>query len=347
MKKLTGSDIITLLKSAQKDKLVLKEAQALNRDDFHLDDPLVGYFFAVHPEGFSDSKLHMEKTASVMHSMKSVILTHGIRKAHNLLQNKRNASNEAVKLENEVSENVDTNTGLNQLKASGLVAFLAKYANGSKNKEVLAACLDDIHDQNLDQASEKLHFVFSSMYPEKNIKLAFTTLKNQMGESYQLCAKGIYNYGQAIPMAISNCREYCIDARKNPDGTVGCNYLKWLNDNLITSEQAWHLFDKMPYGSDYETNNLEKGQRTKFPMSDQDSQDMRMKRDEKLTEENTLEPWELKLEERNKKQPSIKVDQKSVISDKAIEFLLKDSRDVFDEHELDTLEEQIREMMGE
>jgi hypothetical protein len=172
--------------------------------------------------------------------------------------------------------------------------------------------------------------------------LAFTTLKNQVGESYQLCAKGIYIWGQPVPMALSNCREYCIDVRKNPDGTIGCNYLKWLNENLTTQQQALNIFDKMPVEQD--TMNLEKDQRTKFPMSDQDPLDSHMKRLDK----SNYDSWEVQLEEEHAKSKGTKpTTTKRIFSDKALDALLKDTRDAFDEEDLDVLENQIRASVGE
>ena len=348
MKKITGSDIITLVKSSMKNEDLMGDLTKLASNDFDSEDLIVKMFFKEFPQGFATKKfaqVDRAKLTGVLSSIKKEIYTHGLRKAHSLIQNIRNSSNEAVKLENETGEFNHEKIGLNQIKAAGLISFLSKYIDGETNRQSLASSLDDIHSENFKEAGEKIHKVFSNLYPDKNIKLAFTTLKNQVGESYQLCAKGIYNYGSPIPMAISNCRDYCIDVRKHPDGTIGCNYLKWLNENLITNEQALNLFDKMPYGSEYETNNLEKGERTKFPMSDQDSQDKRIKREEKLTNNITLKPWEEKLEEKNKKAPSIKVTQKPAMSDEAIEALLKNARDVFDDDDLDTLEEQIQAMM--
>lgn len=351
MKKITGSDVITLIKSSMKNSNLIDEMIKLSSSDFDSEDIIVNLFLAQFPQAFATEKFaqtNKKELVNVMSKIKKEIYTHGLRKAHNLIQNVRNASNEAVVLENLCNEQKDSNTGLNQVKVAGLINFLSKYIDGEKNRMILASSLNDIHGQKFDLAGEKIQTVFSNLYPEKNIKLAFTTLKNQMGESYQLCAKGIYNYGHAVPMAISNCRDYCIDVRNNPDGTVGCNYLKWLNENLITNEQAWHLFDKMPYGSEYETNNLQKGERTKFPMSDQDSQDLRIDRDEELTKKVTTKPWEEQLENSHKKDEKINVPKKNaILSDKAIEALLVNYHDVFDEDDLDNLEEQIREMMGD
>jgi len=45
MKKLAGTDVIVLMKSAIKDNAVLKEAQSLKKDDFENDDLLVNMFF--------------------------------------------------------------------------------------------------------------------------------------------------------------------------------------------------------------------------------------------------------------------------------------------------------------
>jgi hypothetical protein len=350
MKKLNGSDIITLVKTSMLDKELMHDLTKLAKNDFDSEDLIVNLFFKEFPQGFASNRFaQIEKTklVNVLSKLKKEIYTHGLRKAHSLVQNFRNSSNEAVVLENETGDFNHSNSSSDKIKAAGLISFLSKYIDGETNKQTLASSLNDIKLENYDEAGNKIHKVFSSLYPEKNIKLAFTTLKNQMGESYQLCAKGIYNYGSPVPMALSNCRDYCIDVRKNPDGTIGCNYLKWMNENLITNEQAMNLFDKMSYGSDYETNNLEKGERTKFPMSDQNSQDKRINRDEDLTKKVTLKPWEEQLEDSHSKEKTIKVKQKNPISDEAIEELLFNAREVFDDQDLDTLEEQIQAMMGD
>ena len=44
MKKLTGSDIVTILRSSSKNAEVLKEAQQLTISDFNTDDPSVRLF---------------------------------------------------------------------------------------------------------------------------------------------------------------------------------------------------------------------------------------------------------------------------------------------------------------
>ncbi len=186
---------------------------------------------------------------------------------------------------------------------------------------------------------ENIHAVYARNYPEKNVKLAFTTLKNQMGESYQLCAKGIYHSGYPVPMPVSSCREYCIDVRKNPDGTVGCNYLKWLNENLTTNEQAMNFFDKIPV--EHEKMNLEDGERSRFPMSDQDSQETKVRRLDKLENE----PFEKQLDKFHGKEK--KAEKSEETPDEAIEALLKDAREAFDDDDLDTLEQLLREAMGE
>jgi hypothetical protein len=347
MKKLTGPDIIVLLKSATVDDNVLREAQSLSKKDFHEEDILVNYFFANCPNGFNGlEKTAMYTISEAMNSVKTEIMTQGLRKAHNLLQNVRNASNDAVIMENIVSES-NPEVGLDaQFKAAKLLHFLARYATTNTDKDILETSVNQVNTGKLVEASNNIRKVFAKMIPDKNIKTAFVTLKNQMGEGYQMCAKGIYQSGRPVPMAISNCRDYCVDARLNPDGTVGCNYVKWLNEHLITQEQAKNLFDSMPTKGQV-TMNLGDGQRTKFPMSDQDPQDSKIIRKEAITKDITEKSWESKLEESHKDKHKVKVVTKTLASDSAIELLLKDCRDVFDEDDLDTLETRLREAMGE
>jgi hypothetical protein len=334
---------VTALKAAQKNEIVLKEASNLTQEDFEMEDLGVKLFFDVVPKGFRQASFFTEANTEQLINLLSTthkeIADHGLRKAFNLIKNVRQSSNEAVILENQINETLETDVHA-QLKAAKITKFLSKYVDGRNNREKLNIALNLINQSNLDEASEKIKEVYSSLNPIKNIKVAFTTVKNQIGESYQLCPKGIYIWGQPRPMAISNCRENCIDVRLNPDGTVGCNYLKWLNENLITQEQAMNLFDKVK--SDHVTMNLEKNERTKFPISDQDPLDSFVKR----TENTVDESWESQLEKSHKKQTE-QPKKITAVTDKAIEMLLKDVRDVFDDDDLDVLEAEIRKVIKE
>lgn len=352
MKKLTGTDIITLIKASSTNEEVLREAQSLNREDFNNDDLVVKTFFNSFPEGFASKKFSeadRTKVAATLANVKKEISNYALRKAHNLLQNIRCADNEAVQVENLFNEESPDTGFESQLKAAKLVLFLSKYIDGQKNKEILADTHKQINKGLIKEASENIHEVYSGS--PKNLRMAFVTVKNQIGEGYQLCPKGIYIWGQARPMALSNCREYCVDARLRPDGNVACNYLKWLNDTLITQDQAVNLGDKIDYDKDgIEYMELEKGKRTHFPISDQDSLDMRVVREK----EADIKPWEEKLEatrdkaEQNKAK-NAKENKKvePIASDTAIELLLKDKREPFDEDDLDNLEELIRKAVGE
>lgn len=344
MKKLAGNDLIILMKTALSNETVLKEAQSLTKDDFNNEDIIVNCFFKAFPQGFSSFDKTASKSVETIDAVKREVINQGLRKAFHNLQSIRNASNEAVRLESEISGAVEVNFET-QLKTAKLLSFLSKYTDGQNNRTVLSEALQDLNKSDLDSASDKVHSIFARLNPASNIKTAFVTVKQQIGEGYLMCPKGIYQSGKPIPMAISNCREYCVDSRLHPDGTVSCNYLKWLNENLITQEQAKNLFDTMDYGSEYETMNLEKGQRTKFPMSDQDSQDMRIFRDKNVLVDG-LKTWEEKLETQHG-QPEKKTESKSIASDKALEILLKDVRDVYDEDELDTLEAMLQAELGE
>jgi hypothetical protein len=352
MRKLAGTDVITLIKTALKDETVLREAQSLSRDDFASNDLLNECFFRVCPQGFSSEQFR-DKTASTeilnkLESAKKEIINSGLRKAFNYLQNVRNAEDAAVVLENELNDTQKLSTLEFQHKASNLINFLSKYVDGESVRESLATSCTKVLHGDIADASSLLHNVFARTNPSQNIKTAFVTIKQQIGEGYQMCPKGIFQTGQPVPMAISSCRDYCVDSRLNPDGSVGCNYIKWLNDHVITQEQALNVYDKMK--SEQTTSNLEPGQRTKFPMSDQDSQDMRVIRDEKLTESVTTKSWEEQLEKvhtKNEAKAEGGKKVKSVDDDGTLETMLRTMRDVFDEDELDNLEQQLREAIGE
>ena len=131
MRKLAGTDVIVLIKTALKDEVVLKEASALSRNDFAKDDLIVNCFYKLCPDGFS-SNLLQNKVAgkNLLNSLESVkkeILNSGIRKAFNYLQNVRNASDEAVKLENELNDIQSYSIVEYQHRAAKLINFLAKY----------------------------------------------------------------------------------------------------------------------------------------------------------------------------------------------------------------------------
>lgn len=350
MKKLTGTDVITIIK-ASKDQNVLNDAKKLSSNDFNQDDVIVKTFFASFPEGFKSNKYastNVDALAKEFTALKSEIVNYGLRKAHNLIQNARSKDNEAVKLENTTLDSQIMSSFDNQLKAAQTVNFLSKYIDGIEKKKVLAEAYDSIMKNDLENASEAIKEVFSGA--KRNTRTAFVTVKNQDGEAYQLCPKGIYIWGSPRPMAISNCREYCIDAKLHPDGTVSCNYLKWLNDTMITHKQALNIGDHMDYNdgkTEIEYMELPKGVKTKFPMSDQDPQDSKIDRSVKS---NTEESWESQLEKEHKKFNSISKEPAkkiSIISDAAIEVLLNDAREAFDENDLDTLEAEIRKAMGE
>ena len=353
MNKLAGTDVIVLMKAALKSNDVLKEAQTLTKDDFDRDDLIVNCFYRAMPMGFATPKLH-NKLASTdiiksLESVKKEITSLGLRKAFNYIQNLRNASDEAVKVENQINEFSEFSKRETLSKVANLLAFLSRYTDGASNRDALAETAKNLKTGKLEEASEQIRNTFAktnSLQPIKNYKKAFVTVKQQIGEGYQMCPKGIYQSGRPIPMALSSCREYCIDSRLNPDGTVGCNYVKWLNDNLLTQEQALNVPDFVEV--EQVTVNLKPGERTKFPLSDQDPQDSMMIRDEKLTEKITTVPWEEQLKATHKN-----VDKREepkfapLASDSAIELLLKDVRDVFDEDELDSLEAQLEELLGE
>jgi hypothetical protein len=346
MKKLTGSDIIAIMRSSSKNVDVLKEAQNLTLSDFDTDDITVRFFLNAFPDGFKSASIYDEKlrnaATNTLENIKKEIEGHALRKAYNLLQNNKFASNVAVKLESAINEESSNDSLASQVKSAEIIKFLSKYASGYKNREMLTCAYSNINEGHIHEALSLIHKVYENFYPEKNIKTAFVTLKNQMGEGYQLCPKGIYIWGQPRPMALSNCREHCIDARLNPDGTVGCNYLKWLNNNLITQEQTKNLFDTIKVAQ--ETMNLEKGQRTKFPMSDQDSLDTHIRRNDDLINK----PWETQLAGTHKIHENLKPQKpKAITTDAAIEILLKETRDVFDDDELDNLEAEIRKAMGD
>lgn len=339
MQKLSGNDIITIIKTSQKNSEVLKEASAFDRSDFN-DDILVDYFFEIHPNGFASRNSSYIKTAEAMSLVKKQIVDRGLRKAHFYIQALNGVDNLATNLELAVGEYPSTADLKKQ--ASGLVKFLSSYISGEKNKSILKTASINIDNNRLSEASEQIKTAFVNTNETALVKTAFVTIKQQIGENYQMCPKGIYQSGRPIPMALSSCRENCIDSRLHPDGTVGCNYVKWLNENLITQKQALNLFDTIKVSQ--ETMNLDKDTRSKFPMSDQDSLDSRIKR-----EDNTSDlSWEEQLEKSNESRPKpSKPSQEAIASNAALEKLLEKCHEVFDDEDLDFLEARLREEMGQ
>jgi hypothetical protein len=350
MKKLTGTDVITIVKASKK-LSVLEEAKTLSPTDFNQDDIIVKAFYSSFPEGFKSEKYASadpDVLAKKFASIKSEVVNYGLRKAFNLIQGARSANNEAVKLENVTMEMKTESSFDCQVKAANLINFLAKYADGIERKKALSEAYNHVIQNKLENASETIRNVFSGT--KNNTRTAFVTVKNQDGEAYQLCPKGIYIWGSPRPMALSNCREHCIDAKLHRDGNVSCNYLKWLNDTMVTQSQALNAGERMAYNdgkSEIEYMQLQDGERTKFPMSDQDSQDSRIKRENSA---NTKESWEAQLEAKRKKTDVKKeapAKKTNIMTDSAIEVLLNDAREAFDDNDLDTLEEEIRKSLGE
>lgn len=342
MQKFSGNDIITIIRTSQKNNEVLKEASSLNRSDFN-DDLLVDYFFEAHPDGFASAEAPYSKTADALSLIKKQIVDRGIRKAFfNVQLLNGNHQNLAATLENEVGQYHSANSFKKetmQNKTAGLTNFLSTYVSGEKNKTLLKAASKKIEENSYQEAAELIKSAFINT-TDGMTKTAFVTVKQQIGENYQMCPKAIYQSGRPIPMAISNCREYCIDSRLHPDGSVGCNYVKWLNENLITQKQALNLFDTVKISQ--ETMNLEKNQRSKFPMSDQDSLDSRIKRENNTSEQS----WEEQLEQSHKITPKTAEPSDVVYTNSALEKLLENCREVFDEDDLDFLEARLNEEMG-
>jgi len=117
-----------------------------------------------------------------MELIKTEVSSVGLRKAYNLLQNIRNTFNEAVCQENLILNTDKIDDGQMQIKAAKILNFLSKYVDGNENKNKIKKALSDVHAFNIKVAAEEVREVYSSLNPSKNVKLAFVTLKNQMGE---------------------------------------------------------------------------------------------------------------------------------------------------------------------
>jgi hypothetical protein len=109
---------------------------------------------------------------------------------------------------------------------------LKKFAQLNPDDAILTNDLEDLilegSHESLKFASSMIKTAFTSHVPQKNIKVAYTSLSTQNGEPYQMCPKAQKVVGYAIPMEISKCRDNCIDSRKTRDGHVTCAYQDWL-----------------------------------------------------------------------------------------------------------------------
>jgi hypothetical protein len=113
---------------------------------------------------------------------------------------------------------------------------MKKIANIAKNK-ILSA--------NIKEAKETVKLAFDAITPTKSTRLAYTSLSTQFNEPYLLCPKGKVEFGHAIPMETSKCRENCIDSRIAKDGSVTCAYQDWLRVTADTHAKMENRLNKL------------------------------------------------------------------------------------------------------
>jgi len=140
------------------------------------------------------------------------------------------------------------NTEKNKLIAVKTIDKLCKQSANEHEKEQLRkikACILNGDSNNLDIASVRVKNIFASYIPNQNIRVAYTTLRQQDGEAYQLCPKMVFQIGYAVPMELSKCREQCIDSKISPSGKIICGYADWVkyisdNQNAVNSRIEVH-----------------------------------------------------------------------------------------------------------
>lgn len=343
MKKLTGTDLAHIIKASINNEELKKEASLINANDYVEDDVAVKYFLKVFPGGLSGESFKKAtsekviKVASNMTEIRDNVYNIGLRKAHALLQNVAGIESDLVTFDNKL-ESVNESDDINiRIKSAKLLNFLSKYASSSRHKETLSEASKNVVSGEISKAMDKIKTVFSKQDIVNN-RIAHVTVKQQEGLGYQMCPKSIYIFGKPSPMEISSCRDYCIDVRIDPDGSVGCNYSNWINSNVITQNEALNLFDKL--ATDQVTMNLEKGQRSKFPASDEDSLETMLNHTGQ-----DIENFEDALENSRKKSDAKPVTKKVKVEEKSIEELLEGHHEYFSDDELDNLEEMLRKSL--
>lgn len=145
--------------------------------------------------------------------------------------------NEAI-----AAEDLDANVSdLSQIQHRiEAASALEKYAELSPDNRGVA---DDIEylllegsEKSIRQACAFIRSIYASSMPKSNVRLAYTTINTQSNEPYLMCPKAQKQIGQAMPMEISKCRDYCIDSRRSVDGHVSCAYKDWLT--VVADNQA-------------------------------------------------------------------------------------------------------------
>jgi hypothetical protein len=93
----------------------------------------------------------------------------------------------------------------------------------SAKKAVLAGTYEKI-----DAAGFRVKNAFASYMPKTNVRLAYTQLREQNGEAFQVCPKALHQVGYGMPIQLSKCREDCIDSRVSKDGKTVCAFKEWI-----------------------------------------------------------------------------------------------------------------------
>lgn len=139
---------------------------------------------------------------------------------------------------------------------SGIVADTSAYTDAPAFWRSIATRIKlayrNMMDENVD-AMEKEAFVVT-----RNPVEDFTGR-----QGFNICPKfkTATNAKAAVPVEHSYCRDYCVEGRPEPDGTVTCKYAKWL-DTIDTHEMAMARYPELknPANDDMKMN-LPDGQR--------------------------------------------------------------------------------------
>ena len=134
---------------------------------------------------------------------------------------------EAAQMERIASKVAKTSPGHHQLEALNAMQYIISDSS-FEMKKIANIAKSQILAANIKEAKETVKLAFDAITPTTSTRLAYTSLSTQNNEPYLLCPKGKVEFGHAIPMETSKCRENCIDSRIAQDGSVTCAYQDWL-----------------------------------------------------------------------------------------------------------------------
>ena len=151
---------------------------------------------------------------------------------------------EAAQMERIASKVTKSSPGHHQLEALNAIQYVISDSS-FEMKKIANIAKNQILSANIKEAKETVKLAFDAITPTKSTRLAYTSLSTQFNEPYLLCPKGKVEFGHAIPMETSKCRENCIDSRIAKDGSVTCAYQDWLRVTADTHAKMENRLNKL------------------------------------------------------------------------------------------------------